>query len=69
MVNKVASKTIHKTLVEIWVGHKRSLRNILICGCPTHVKKVKINKLKSHNEVCLILGKSACHFLFHIVRG
>ena len=43
----VPSKSIPKTPVELWNGHKPSMRHLHIWGCPAHVLKGKFNKLQS----------------------
>ena len=39
LLNLVPSKFVHKTPVELWIGHKPSMRHLHIWGCPAHVKR------------------------------
>ena len=55
-MNVVLSKSIQKTALELWNGHKPSLRHIRIWGCPAHVLKGKTGKLEPCTEVCLFVG-------------
>ena len=54
--NVVPSKSIQKTPLELWNGHKPSLRHFCIWGCPAHVLKGKTRKLKPSTEVCMFVG-------------
>ena len=56
ILNLVPSKSILKTPLELWSGHKPSLRHIRIWGCPAHVLKGKTGKLESRTEVCMFVG-------------
>ena len=46
ILNVVPSKSIQKTPLELWNGHKPSLRHFRIWGCPAHVLKGKTGKLE-----------------------
>ena len=56
ILNVVPSKSIQKTPLELWNGHKPSLRHFCIWGCPAHVLKGKTEKLEPHIEVCMFVG-------------
>ena len=56
ILNVVPSKLIQKTPLELWNGHKPSLRHFRIWGCPTHVLKGKTRKLEPRTEVCMFVG-------------
>ena len=56
ILNVVPSKSIQKTPLELWNGHKPSLRHFHIWGCPAHVLKGKTKKLEPHTEVCMFVG-------------
>ena len=56
ILNVVPSKSIQKTPLELWNGHKPSLRHFCIWGCPAHVLKGKTEKLEPCIEVCMFLG-------------
>ena len=55
ILNVVPSKSIQKTPLELWNGHKPSLRHFRIWGCPTHVLKGKTRKLEPRTEVCMFV--------------
>ena len=52
----VPSKSIQKTPLELWNGHKPSLRHFRIWGCPAHVLKGKTGKLEPRTKVCMFVG-------------
>ncbi|XP_022895257.1 uncharacterized protein LOC111409440 [Olea europaea var. sylvestris] len=54
-LNLVPSKSVPKTLLELWNGRKLSLHYIQIWGCPAHVLKGKTEKLESKSEICLFV--------------
>ena len=56
LLNLVPSKFVPKTLVELWIGRKPSMRHLHICGCPAHVLKGKSDKLQSKTEVVFFIG-------------
>ena len=56
ILNVVSSKSIQKTPLELWNGHKPSLHHFHIWGCPTHVLKGKTGKLEPRTEVCMFVG-------------
>ena len=54
--NVVPSKSIQKTPLELWNGHKPSLRHFRIWGCLAHVLKGKTRKLEPRTKVCMFVG-------------
>ncbi|EXB30863.1 Retrovirus-related Pol polyprotein from transposon TNT 1-94 [Morus notabilis] len=56
ILNRVPSKSIPKTPLELWCGQKPSLRHVRIWGCPAHVLKGKTEKLEPKSEVCMFVG-------------
>ena len=56
LLNLVPSKSVPKTLVELWTGRKPSTRHLHIWGCPAHVLKGKSNKLQSQTVVVFFVG-------------
>ena len=71
ILNVVPSKSIQKTPLELWNGHKPSLRHFHIWGCPTHVLKGKIGKLEPRTKVCMFVGypKGTREGLFYSPSG
>ena len=51
ILNVVPSKSIQKTPLELWNGHKLSLRHFRIWGCPKHVLKEKTEFGTPHRSV------------------
>ena len=49
-------KSIQKTPLDLWNGHKPSLRHFRIWGCPAHLLKGKTGKLEPRIEVCMFVG-------------
>ena len=56
ILNVVPSKSIQKTPLELWNGHKPSLRHFCIWGCLAQVLKGKTGKLEPRIEVCMFVG-------------
>nr|MCH9869559.1 hypothetical protein [Serratia marcescens] len=58
LLNRVPSKSVPKTPLELWSGRKPSLNHIHIWECPAHVRKGKmdVNKLGSRTQVNLFIG-------------
>ncbi|KAH9705859.1 hypothetical protein KPL70_012033 [Citrus sinensis] len=56
LLNLVPSKSVPKTLIELWSGRKPSLRHVRIWGSPAHVLKPKADKMDSRSEVCMFVG-------------
>ena len=67
ILNVVPSKSIEKTPIELWNGHKPSLRHFRIWGFPAHVLKGKTGTLEPRTEVCMFVGypKGTRGGLFH----
>ena len=51
ILNLVPSKSVPNTSKELWSGCKPSMRYLHIWGCPTHVLKMKFDKLEAKTEV------------------
>ena len=58
LLNLVPSKSVLKTLMELWSGRNPSMKYLHIWGCPSHVLKGKPDKLEPKSEVCLLVGYS-----------
>ena len=58
LLNLVPSKSVPKTPVDLWNGHKPSMRHLHIWGCLAHVLKRKSDKLEAKTKVCKFLGYS-----------
>ena len=56
ILNVVTSKSIQKTPLELWNGHKPSLCHFRIWGCSAHMLKGKTGKLEPRTEVCMFVG-------------
>ena len=56
LLNLVPSKSVPKTLVELWNRRKPSMRHLHIWSCPAHVLKGKFDKLQSKTEVVFFVG-------------
>ena len=56
ILNVVPSKSIQKIPLELWNGHKPSLRHFHIWGCSEHILKGKTGKLEPFTEVCMFVG-------------
>ena len=56
LLNLVPSKSVPKTLVELWTRRKPSMRHLRIWGCLAHVLKGKSDKLQSKKEVVFFVG-------------
>ena len=56
LLNLVPSKSVPKTPVDLWNGHKPSMRHLHIWGCLAHVLKGKFDKLQSKTEVVFFVG-------------
>ncbi|CAA0829012.1 cysteine-rich RLK (RECEPTOR-like protein kinase) 8, partial [Striga hermonthica] len=58
ILNRVPSKSVPSTPLELWSGHKPSLRYLRIWGSPTHVLRTDTDKLELRSEVRLFVGYS-----------
>ena len=56
LLNLVPSKSVPKTLLELWSGRKPSLRHVRIWGSLAHVLKPKADKIDLRSEVCMFVG-------------
>ncbi|KAL8524033.1 hypothetical protein ACS0TY_013844 [Phlomoides rotata] len=56
ILNLVPSKSVPKTLTELWTGRKPNLRHIRIWGCPACVLDKEADKLDPHSELRLFVG-------------
>ena len=56
ILNIVPSKSVQKTPLGLWNGHKPSLRHFCIWWCLAHVLKGKTGKLEPRTEVCMFVG-------------
>ena len=56
ILNLVPSKSVPKTLTELWTGRKPSLKHVRMWGCPAHVLKGKTDKLETKTELCFFIG-------------
>ena len=67
LLNLVPSKFVPKTPMELWSGHKPSMRYLHIWGCLAHVLKGKPDKLEPKSKVCLLVGypKETRGYLFY----
>ena len=55
-MNSVPSKSVPKTLHELWTEKKTTLDHIRIWGCPAHVLDKESTKLDSRSKVCMFVG-------------
>ena len=56
ILNKILSKSVSSTPYEIWKQKKPDFKHVKIWGCPTHVKKYDLDKLKSKIEKYRFVG-------------
>ena len=56
LLNLVHSKSVPKTPVELWIGHKPSMKHLHIWGCSAYVLKGKSDKLQSKIKVVFFVG-------------
>nr|ABI34376.1 Polyprotein, putative [Solanum demissum] len=56
ILNLVSSKFVPLTPIQLWTGHKPSLKHVRVWGCPAHVLKGKTEKLEPKTEVCVFIG-------------
>ena len=61
ILNVVPSKSIKKTPLELWNGHKPSLRHFCIWGCPAHVLKGKTGKWEPPHRSVYVCRLSKRH--------
>ncbi|CAA0811306.1 cysteine-rich RLK (RECEPTOR-like protein kinase) 8, partial [Striga hermonthica] len=58
ILNRVPSKSVPSTPLELWSGHKPSLRHLRIWGSPAHVLRTDTDKLEPRTRVRLFVGYS-----------
>ena len=56
LLNRVSSKSVTKTLYEVWVGRKPVLSHLRVWGCPAYVKRLITNKLGPRFDKCNFKG-------------
>ncbi|WBP92221.1 reverse transcriptase domain-containing protein [Kitasatospora cathayae] len=56
ILNRVPSKSVLETPIELWLGRKASLHHFRIWGCPAHVLKSNPRKLEPRTKVCFFVG-------------
>ena len=56
LLNRVPSKSVDKTLYEMWCNKKPVLAHINIWGCPAYVKRIESDKLGAKSDRCLFVG-------------
>ena len=56
LLNRTPTKTVEKTLYEIWTGHKPNISFLRIWGCESHVKKLTSDKLTPKTDKCFFMG-------------
>ncbi|CAA0830105.1 cysteine-rich RLK (RECEPTOR-like protein kinase) 8, partial [Striga hermonthica] len=56
ILNRVPSKSVLSTPLELWSGHKPSLRHLKIWCSPAHVLRTDTDKLERRTEVGLFVG-------------
>src|SRR3954468_17666421 len=55
-VNRVPSKSVEKTLHEMWTGRKPSLSFLKIWGCEAFFKRLQSDKLTAKLDKCIFWG-------------
>ena len=56
ILNRVPSKSIDKTLYEIWTGKTPSLSFLKIWDCEAFVKRLQSDKLAPKSDKCIFVG-------------
>ena len=59
-LNMVSSKSVPKTLMEMWTGWKLILSHIRMWGCLAYVLKQSSDKLDVKSKLCCFVGYSKC---------
>ena len=68
ILNKVPSKSVAKTLYEIWTGHKPVFSYLRVWGYLAYVKRLLIDKLRPRSDKCLFDGypkESKGYYFYH----
>ena len=70
ILNKVSSKSVNKTLHEIWIGCKPMLSHLRVWGCPAYVKHLKTDKFGPKSDKYLFIGylKKTKGYYFYFVE-
>src|SRR3954465_13984012 len=55
-LNRAPSKSVEKTLYELWFGNKPKLSFLKVWGCDVYVKKLQPDKLEPKVEKCVFIG-------------
>ena len=68
LLNRIPSKTVEKTLYELWTGKRHGLSFLKIWGCEAYVKRQASDKLASKSDKCLFMGypKETKGYYFYI---
>ena len=68
ILNRCPSKSIPMTPYEMWRNRKPSLNHIKILGCPTYVKKTKVDKLEARSLKGHFVGylEDSMRYLFYL---
>ncbi|KAJ9544763.1 hypothetical protein OSB04_024470 [Centaurea solstitialis] len=56
ILNRVPTKSVEKTVYEIWTGKKPKLSFLKIWGCEVYVKQPTSEKLKPKSDKCIFVG-------------
>ena len=56
ILNRVPSKSVAKTLYEIWTKHKSVLAHLRVWRCPAYVKRLLTDKLGPRSDKCHFIG-------------
>ena len=68
LLNRIPSKSVIKTLYEIWIGRKPALSHLWVWGCPTYVKQLVTDKLGPRSDKCTFIGypkENKGYFFYH----
>jgi len=55
-LNRVPSKSVDKTLYEIWTAKSHSLSFLKFWGCEAYVKQLQSDKLTPKSDKCIFVG-------------
>ena len=58
MLNRISTKSVSKTLYEIWTERKPALTHLRVWGWPAYVKYLKMNKLGARSNRYNFIGYS-----------
>src|SRR6266536_3021947 len=54
--NRASSKSIERTLYELWFGKKPKLSFLKVWGCDAYVKRLQPDKLEPKSKRCVFIG-------------